>query len=63
MHKYSIQNSQKVGLLNLVKSPICALSSFQIYEDAHEFAKSSGKAKEGWKDNSYMLLFGEKEGG
>ena len=37
--------------------------AYQIYEDAHEFTKSSGKAKEGLKDNSYMILFGEKEGG
>ena len=49
MDKYAIQNSKKVGLLNLVKSPIGALISFQIYEDAHEFAKWSGKDKEGWK--------------
>ena len=32
-----------------------------MYEDAHEFTKPSGKAKEGWKENSYMLLLGEKE--
>ena len=63
MHKDSIQNGQKLGLLNLVKSPIGAESSFQIYQDAHELDKSSRKASNGWKDNSYMLLLGEKEGG
>ena len=63
MHKDAIRKGQKVGLLNLVKSPIGALSSFQIYEDAHKFTKSSGKTKEGWKDNSYMFLLGEQEGG
>ena len=63
MHKDAIQNSQKAVLPKLVKSPIGAWSSFQIYEDAHEFSKSSGKDKEGWKDNSYMLLIGENEGG
>ena len=45
MHKYAIRNSQKAGLPNLIKSPIGAKSSFQIYEDVHEFAKSSGKIK------------------
>ena len=34
-----------------------------MYEDAHEFSKSSGKDKEGFKYNSYILLIGEKEGG
>ena len=58
MHKDAIWKGQKVGLLNLVKSPIGAERSFQIYEDAHEFSKSSGKAKEGWKENSYMILLG-----
>ena len=37
--------------------------SSQIHQDAHELAKSSRKDKEGWKDNSYILLLGEKEGG
>ena len=45
MHKYAVRNSKKLGLLNLVKSPIGAKSSFQIYEGAHKFAKSSGKDK------------------
>ena len=27
------------------------------------FPKSSRKTNEGWKDNSYVLLLGEKEGG
>ena len=31
--------------------------------NAHKLAKSSGKDKEGWKEKSYILLFGEKEGG
>ena len=63
MHKDSIRKGQKVGLLNLVKSPIGVYSNFQIHEDSHELAKSSRKADEGWKDNSYMLLLGEKERG
>ena len=33
----------KEGLLNLVKSPIGARKTFQIYEDAHELAKESGQ--------------------
>ena len=63
MHKDSIRNSKKVGLLNLVKSPIGAESSFQIHQDAHELDNSSRKYNEGWKDNSYMLLLEEKDGG
>ena len=39
------------------------MSSFQIHQDAHELAKSSSKYNEGWKDNSYILLLGEKDGG
>ena len=56
MHKVAIRNSQKVGLLNLVKSPIGAERSFQIYLEAHELAKSSRKDNKEWKDNSYMIL-------
>ena len=63
MHKDSNRNSQKLGLLNLIKSPIGAESSFQIHQDSHELDKSSRKDNEGWKDKSYMLLLGEKEGG
>ena len=55
MHKDAIRNSQKAGLPNLVKSPIGAQSSFQIYEDAHEFANSSEKDKEGWKTRQLHL--------
>ena len=63
MHKDAIRISKKGGLPKLVKSPIGAESSFQIHQDAHELAKSSMQANEGWKDKSYMILFGEKEGG
>ena len=63
MHKDSIWNSKKVVLLNLVKSPIGAESSFQIHQDADKLDNSSRKANEGWKNNSYMLLLGEKYGG
>ena len=45
MHKDAIRNIQKEGLPKLVKSPIGAQSSFQIYEDAHELDNSSGKYK------------------
>ena len=62
-HKDAIWNSQKVGLLNQVKSPIGAKRTFQIYEYPHELAKASGKANKWWKQNSFMLFFGEKEGG
>ena len=31
MHKYSIQNGQKIGLLNLVKSPIGAHKAVSKY--------------------------------
>ena len=55
--------SSKVGLLNLVKSPIGAKSSFQIHQDALELDNSSRKANERWKENSYILLLGEKKGG
>ena len=63
MHKDSIWKGQKVGLLNLVKSPIGAKSSFQIHLEAHELEKSSRKANKGWKYNSYTLLLGENYGG
>ena len=63
MHKDAIRNSQKVGLLNLVKSPIGAERSFQIYLEAHKLENSSRKDNKEWKDNSYMLLLGEKVGG
>ena len=63
MHNNSIQNSQKADLLNLVKSPIGAYSSFQIYLEAHELENSNGKANKLWKDNSYMILLGENNGG
>ena len=56
-------NWSKAGLLKLVKSPIGARKNFQIYEDAHGLDKASGKANKWWKYNSFMLLFGEKEGG
>ena len=63
MHKDSIQDSKKVGLLNLVKSPIGAESSFQIYLEAHELEKSSRQDNKWWKDKSYIILLGEKNGG
>ena len=37
--------------------------TFQIYEDPYELAKASGKDNKWWKYNSFMLLYGEKEGG
>ena len=40
MHKDAIQIWSKASLLNLRKSPIGALSSFQIYLGAHELEKS-----------------------
>ena len=43
-HKVSIRIGQKAGLLKLVKSPIGAKKTFQIYEDAHELAKSDRPA-------------------
>ena len=43
MRKDGIQIGQKVGLLNLVKYPIAASKTFQIYEDAHEQDNASGK--------------------
>ena len=61
-HKVAIRIGRKAGLLKLVKSPICARKTFQIYEDAHELAKESGQANKWWKDNSIMLFFVEKEG-
>ena len=54
---------KKSGLLNQFKSPIGAKWTFQIYEDPHEVAKASGKDNKWWKENSFMLFFGEKEGG
>ena len=63
MHKDAIRSSQKLGLLNLVKSPIGAYSSFQIHLEAHKLENSSRKDNKGWKDNSYMILLGEKDGG
>ena len=62
MHKDAIWHSQKVGLLNLVKSPIGVYSSFKFYLEARELAKSSRKDNKGWKDNSYILLLGERDG-
>ena len=40
-----------------------AKRNFQIHEDPHKLAKASGKDNMWWKDNSFILLYGEKEGG
>ena len=37
--------------------------TFQICEDPHELAKESGKDNVWWKEKSFTLLYGEKEGG
>ena len=42
-HNISIRIGKKAGLLKLVKSPIGARKTFQIYEDAQEFNKSDRK--------------------
>ena len=42
--------------------PQGAKRNFQIHEDPHELAKSSGKYNIWWKENSFILLYGEKEG-
>ena len=34
-----------------------------MHVDSHELAKESGKDNKCWKENSFMLFFGEKEGG
>ena len=62
-HKVAIRIGKKAGLLKLVKSPIGAKNTFQIYEDAHKLAKGSGKDNKWWKENSFMPFFGENEGG
>ena len=59
-HKVSIQIGQKAGLLKLVKSPIGARKTFQIYEYAHELDKSDRPDNKWWKDIISMLLDGEK---
>ena len=46
-----------------MKSPIGAKRTFQIREDPHELDKASGKDNKWWKYNSFMLIFGENEGG
>ena len=56
-------NWSKKGLLKQVKSPIGSKRTFQIHEYPHELAKASGQANMWYKDNSFMLLYGEKEGG
>ena len=43
--------------------PIGAKRTFQIHEDPHELAREIGKDNLWWKDNSFMLFYGEKEGG
>ena len=43
-HNSSIQIGQKAGLLKLVKSPIGARKTFQIYEDDHELDKYDRQA-------------------
>ena len=45
----SIRIGQKAVLLNLVKSPIGARKTFQIYEDVHELDKESGQDNMWWK--------------
>ena len=62
-HYVSIRIGKKEGLLKQVKSPIGAKTTFQIHEDPHELAKESGKSNVWWKYNSFILLYGEKEGG
>ena len=62
-HKDSIRIGEKKVLLKLVKSPIGAKKTFQIYEDAHELAKSDIPANKWLKEIRSMLFFGEKEGG
>ena len=55
-------NWSKAGLLQQVKSPIGAKRTFQIHEDPHKLDKASGKSNVWCKYNSFMLLYGEKEG-
>ena len=62
-HYVSIRIGQKDGLIYQVKSPIGAKRTFQIYGDPHELAKESEKDNKWWKKNSFILFFGEKEGG
>ena len=57
-HKDAIRIGQKAGLQKLVKSPIGARKTFQIYEDAHQLAKESGQDNKWWKDNSFIIFFG-----
>ena len=59
----AIQIGQKESLLKQVKSPIGAKRTFQIHEDPHELAKESAKDNKWWKENLFMIFFGEKEGG
>ena len=44
-------------------APICAKMTFQIHEYPHELDKASGKYNMWWKENSFMLFYGENEGG
>ena len=53
-------NWSKVCLLKLVKSPIGARKTFQIYEDAQELDKSNKKYNNSYKDIRYMLFFWRK---
>ena len=56
-------NWSKSRLTKQVKSPIGAKRNFQIHEDPHKLAKESGKYNMWWLDNSFIIFYGEKEGG
>ena len=56
-----IQTGQKAGLLKLVKSPIGAKKTFQIYEDAQKLGKSDRKDNKWWKDIRNTIFLDKKK--
>ena len=56
-------NWSKSGLTKSSQIPHRCKKDFPIYEDPHELDKESGKYNKWWKYNSFILFYGEMEGG
>ena len=54
-------NWSKSRLTKSSQIPIGARNTFQIYEDAHELDKESGKANKWWKDNSFNIFLEKRK--
>ena len=56
-------NWSKSRLTKTSQIPIAAKRTFQIHEYPHELSIETGKANVWCKDNSFIHLYGENEGG